>query len=272
MTVGTKSRLEIVRPAPSARVALTSILVLAVVVAGLGVDWTGAMVHGGGMRAASEIARSLLTPDLSPGFLIVVGEATLVTVAYAISGMTVAVAVGLPGAVLVAGVLARRPWSRLASTVVARGLFGALRAVHELVWALLLLTILGLTPIAGVLAIGIPYGATLARVLGEHLQNVAPEPLEALRSCGATPWQALAYARVPMASADILAYLAYRLECAVRAAAVLSFIGLGGIGYRLTLALADLRFDRVWPLLAVLVVLIACIDTVSGRVRQGLPL
>jgi phosphonate transport system permease protein len=136
------------------------------------------------------------------------------------------------------------------------------------VWALLLLTVLGLTPLAGVLAIGIPYGATLARVLGEHLQNVPREPVEALAMTGATPWQQLAYARIPLASADIFAYLAYRFECAVRAAAVLSFIGLGGIGYRLTLSLHDLRFDRVWTLIAALVAIIAAIDVVSGRIRR----
>lgn len=267
-TSGTRMRL--VRPSPSTRTALSVLLVAAAVVAALGVDWRSGVLGQGGIRAAAQIARSLLAPDLSPAFLLIVGRAALLTVAYAVAGMTVALVVGLPGAVLVSGALARRKVPRVVTSTGARGVFGALRAIHELVWALLLLTILGLTPVAGILAIGIPYGATLARVLGEHLQNVPEEPLTALRSVGASSWQVLVHGRLPMAGADMLAYLAYRFECAVRAAAVLSFIGLGGIGYRLTLSLADLRFDRVWPLLGALVLLIALIDVASGRARQVL--
>jgi len=54
----------------------------------------------------------------------------------------------------------------------------------------------------------------------------------------------------------------------VRAAAVLSFIGLGGLGLRIEVALADLRFEQVWTLLAALVLLVVAVDRVSGRVRS----
>lgn len=261
-------RLTLVRPRPTQRTLLSGLL-LGVFLAALTQAGMGSgLVHQGGGAAALRIARSLLAPDLSVEFLAIVGMASLMTVSYAIAGMTVAIAIGIPGALLVSGVLIDNRAARAVSAVLARGAFGAIRGIHELVWALLLLAILGLTPVAGVLAIGIAYGATLARVLGEHLQNVPVSPIEALTTVGASRWHVLAYVRVPMAGGDMLAYLAYRLECAVRAAAVLSFIGLGGIGYRLTLALHDLRFDRVWPLLAALVVLIALIDLASGRVRR----
>lgn len=263
-------RLVPVRPRPGGRTTLSVLLGTAVVVAWLRVDTTGGLLHPGGGAALARIARSLLQPDLSPAFLVIVAEAAALTLAYAVAGLTVALVIGLPGAVVVSGALAARPAVRRLSTVGARGVFGALRASHELVWALLFLTILGPTPLAGVLAIGIPYGATVARVLGEHLQNTPPGPLEALASAGAGRGQQLVYVRLPMAGADLLAYVAYRFECAVRAAAVLSFIGLGGIGYRLTLSLHDLRFDRAWTLIAVLVLLIAGIDTASSRLRRGL--
>lgn len=269
-TASRRDSLVLTRPRPSARGTLTVLLVAAFLAALLGLGDTGGLVHQGGADAAVRIARSLLAPDLSPEFLGIVAGAALLTVSYAVAGMTVALVIGIPGAVLLSGVLVRRRTVRAASSVLARGVFGSLRAMHELVWALLFLTILGLTPVAGILAIGVPYGATLARVLGEHLQSVADEPIEALTTSGASRWQALSYGRIPMAASDMVAYLAYRFECAIRAAAVLSFIGLGGIGYRLSLALHDLRFDRVWPLIGALVLLIAVVDVGSARTRRAL--
>ena len=226
--------------------------------------------HRGGVAAAWELLRSNAVPELSPDFLATVAHDAVVTVSYATSGMTLALAIGVPGAIMVSGVLPRRRWVRLVTGMVARVLFGATRAIHELVWALLFLIVLGPVPVAGVLAIGLPYGATLARVLGERLQDVPAEPLAALHGTGARPTQLLVYGRVPLAGADAVAYLWYRFECAVRAAAVLSFIGLGGIGYRIDVALADLRFGQVWTLLGALLVLILAVDALSIRMRRRL--
>ena len=255
-----------VRPRPGSRSALTALLGLAFLLSVVAVAGEQVVGSGGG-AAVRDLAASLLRPDLSPGFLLVVADATLLTAAYAVAGMSVAVVLGVPGALLVSGVLTRRRSSRVATVLGFRGLFATLRAVHELVWALLLLTILGLTPLAGILAIGIPYGATIARVLGDRLLDVPQEPLDALRSAGGSPVQVLAYGRLPQAAGSLAGYLFYRLECAVRAAAVLSFIGLGGIGFRIEVALADLRFEQVWTLLAALVLLVLVVDRVSGRVR-----
>ncbi len=270
MTRAVEHRLVGVRPRPRGRTALSVILFGAVALAILRLDHPTGLLHQGGGQALARIARSVLSPDLSPAFLAIVAAAAMLTIAYAVTGMTVALLIAIPGAIIVSGALIDDRAVRWTVSTGARGLFGALRAIHELVWALLFLTILGLTPLAGVLAIGIPYGATLARVLGEHLQNVPREPLEALVTAGASRWQQLVYVRVPIASANMFAYVAYRFECAVRAAAVLSFIGLGGIGYRLTLSLHDLRFDRAWTLIGALVVTIAAIDVASGRVRRRL--
>lgn len=255
-----------VRPRVQRRGVLTALLAgafLASVVAVAGED----LLHPGGAAAARQLAGSLLRPELSSGFLATVAEACVLTVAYAAAGMSVALVIGVPGAFLVSGVLARRRAVRVVSSGAGRVLFVGLRAIHELVWALLLLSILGLTPLAGILAIGIPYGATVARVLGERLQDVPAAPPAALETAGASPWQVLCYARLPLAGADMIGYLFYRFECAVRSAAVLSFIGLGGIGYRIEIALADLRFEQVWTLLAALVVVIVVVDRVSAVVR-----
>lgn len=252
---------------PGRRGLLSAVLVAAFAASLLALDEPGQLLHRGGWAVLGDLVASMLRPDLSPAFLPTVAHATALTVAYALCGMTVALAVGLPGALLASGVLARRRGLRLASVGATRGLLGGLRAIDELIWAALFVAAFGLSPWAGVLAIGLPYGATVGRVLAERLQDVPAEPLAALRSAGASEWQILAYGRMPMALADVTSYLFYRLECAVRAAAVLSFVGLGGIGFQITIALDDLRFERVWTLLFALVAVIVAVDAVSSRAR-----
>lgn len=261
------TRPRLTRPRLSRRGTLSLILVAAVLVSLAPLDARGGLVGPGGWRVLADIVASVARPDLSPAFLATVAHAALLSVAYAVAGTTVAVAIGLPGALLASGVLTRGRRLRLASVTAARGLLAVPRAIHELVWALLFVTAFGLSPLAGVLAIGVPYGAIIARVLAERLQDVPAEPLDALRTAGASQWQLLMYGRVPQVGADVVGYLFYRFECAVRAAAILSFVGLGGIGLEFEKALADLRFERVWTVLLALALVIVVIDVVSGRLR-----
>lgn len=259
------------RPRPGGRTLLSVLLVVAVVASLLGVDLSGGVLTRGGLTAVSDLLASLLRPELTAELLLgTIPSATLLTVSYAVAGLSVALAIGLPGAIVVSGTLARRRATRLTLIGASRAVFATLRAPHELVWALLFLQVLGPHPLAGILGIGVPYGAVIARVLGERLQDVPQGPVAALRSAGASPLQVLAYGRLPAAANDMVGYVMYRFECAVRAAVVLTFVGLGGIGQEIENSLADLRFERVWPLLAALVLVIVAIDLLSARLRDRL--
>lgn len=254
-------------PHLSGRGVLTLILVAAFAVSCLGVEGAEGVSGAGGTAALGELVQSIAQPDLSPGFVGRVVLATLVTVAYAVAGISVGLLVGLPSALAASGVLVQRRRLRLLSVTVSRGVLAVLRAMHELVWALLFVAAFGLSPWAGVLAIGVPYGATIGRVVAERIQDVPGEPLEALRTAGASEWQVLVLGRLPAAGADLVGYLFYRFECAIRAAAILSFVGLGGLGFLVEIALDDLRFERVWPPLLALVLVIVAVDAVSARLR-----
>ncbi|MBI4298002.1 MAG: ABC transporter permease subunit, partial [Chloroflexi bacterium] len=151
-----------------------------------------------------------------------------------------------------------------------RFLLAFLRSVHELVWAWLFVVAIGLSPMAAVLALAIPYGGILGRIYSEILTDVPPQPLRALRAVGASPWKVLLYGRLPMALPDMLSYTYYRLECGIRAVAIMSFVGIGGLGYQIQLSLADLHYDQVWTLLYFLVALIVLVDLWSSVVRRRL--
>lgn len=263
------SELVLSRWRPSKRGVLGWILVAAVLVALALRGPSGDILHTGGAGTLTEILGALLSMDLSPTYLAGrVLPAAALTVAYAVAAMTVAVAVGIPGALLAGGVLVRRRVPRVLTAGGVRGVLGFLRAIDELIWAVLLVEAVGFSPWAGILGIGLPYGATVGRVLAERLQDVPEGPLEALRSTGASEAQVVLYGRLPAVLADTVSYVLYRFECAVRAAAVLSVAGLGGIGLQLTTALDDLAFDRMWTLLLVLALLVVAIDVVSGAVRR----
>ena len=234
------------------------------------IDWGGNLVQAGGLSAVGEFAFALLRIDLTPTVVVASLRASWITVTYAFAGLSVALAIGLPLGVIGSGVLANNIRSRNISVVLGRFSLASMRSVHELVWAWLFVASFGLSPIAAVLALAIPYGGILGRIFSELLQDVSGRPLRVLRTSGASEWHVLLYGRFPMALPDLLSYTFYRLECGIRSAAIMSFIGLGGLGHQIQLALDDLAYERVWTSLIFLIVLVVVVDAWSTNVRRRL--
>ena len=250
---------------------LSVLLVGAVIWSLFSVEWRGPLFHTGGGESALRFLLALFPPDLSPAFLGIVFRAVWQTLAFALAGMTVAVLLGFPLGVIASGALSApgaRSWTPLALGV--RFLLGAMRSIHELVWAVLFVAAVGLSPLAGILALGIPYAGILGRIYADFLEDTPEDPLAALRSSGASAWQTLLYGRLPMCLPDLVSYTFYRFECSIRSAAILSFVGIQGIGYQIQLSLGDLLFSQVWTLLLALLGLVAIADFWSGRVRSSL--
>jgi len=228
---------------------------------------SGDVLNPTGLRQFARFAAGAVFPDLSGAFLRVLLTSTLVTVAYAALGAGLAVLLGAVGALA----LARTTWGRRrAGWVLARGLVAVPRGLHEAVWGLLLVNVLGLDPWVGVLAIGIPYGAVTAKVFADLLDEVPRGSYTALLAAGAGRGTAALYGLLPPAAGGLLAYSAYRLECAVRSAVVLGLIGAGGLGYQLSLSFTSLRWAQVWSCVyALTAVCVAAV--VAGRaVRRRL--
>jgi phosphonate transport system permease protein len=249
---------------------LTLILAAAVGASLLSVDWSRGLLHTGGVSSAVRIFGSIFTPELSPGFLRLALEATWKTLTFAIAGVTLAVGIGFPLGIAASGVLFRKGRMRALTVVLARFVLAFLRSIHELVWAWLFVLAIGLSPMAAILALALPYGGILGRLYADFLNDVPQHPLRALRTSGASEFEVLAYGRIPMALPDMLSYTFYRFECGVRSAAILSFVGIQGLGYQIQLSLDDLYYDQVWTLMFFLVVVIVVIDVWSSFVRRDL--
>jgi len=213
-----------------------------------------------------------LSPDLSREFLLLTVDATLKTLAYAVCGTFFCVVIGL-----VAGVLSTQVWwksvsfgSFQAPWLIVRAILAIPRAIHELIWGLFFVNIFGLDPLVAVLAIAIPFGAITAKVFSEILDETPRGPLLALLNSGVPTLNAFAYTLIPQAFPNLLSYGFYRLECSIRAAAVLGIIGAGGLGYQIFLSLQSLRYEQMWTLMFALLLLSGGTDFLSGLLRQRL--
>ena len=234
------------------------------------VDWGRSLVHSGGLFALGEIAFAAVDLELSITFLLLVIKSAWTTLAYAIAGICLAIVVGFPMGVLASGVLSKTGVSRVIEVPCFRFLLAVFRAIHELVWAWLFVVALGLSPIAAILALAIPYSGILGRIYADILNDVSNDPLKALRTSGASELKVLIYGRLPMALPDMVSYSFYRLECAIRATAIMGFVGIQGIGFQLQLSLNDLNYSEMWTLLYVLIGIIVVVDVWSSWVRRSI--
>jgi phosphonate transport system permease protein len=125
----------------------------------------------------------------------------------------------------------------------------------------------GLGPFPGVLALGVAYGGMLGKVYSEILESTNPRPLEALQGVGAGKTGVVLYGLVPEAMPHVVSYTLYRWECAIRASAIMGFVGAGGLGQQIELSMRMFQFDEVITLLLVLLVLVGAVDLVSARIR-----
>ncbi|MBD2233323.1 PhnE/PtxC family ABC transporter permease [Phormidium tenue] len=260
-------------PKTVSALAVLAALGLAAYQAGLGRPGTE-LINLGGWPQLREFLAASLRPDLSPEFVVLMGRAALVTLAYAVLGTALSVGLGMIGGLLSSAVwwqtvlpgeasdLRRSLWLGV------RGLLAFPRAIHELIWGLVLLQVLGLNPLVGVLAIAIPFGAIVAKVFSEILDETPPEPLHALLNAGTPPLAAFIYGLLPQALPNLLSYTFYRFECSLRASAVLGIIGAGGLGYEIFLSLQSLRYEQLWTGFYALIVLNGAVDAWSALVRR----
>jgi phosphonate transport system permease protein len=249
---------------------LTIILILMFIWSLFSVNWGPEVIHPGGKATILQIGNSLLHPALSPKLIELGLIATWRTLAYAVAGMAVAFIIAFTFGVLASGILSEGELGRKTSKGIFRGILGFMRAIHELVWAWLFVAAVGLTPFAAIFALAIPYGGTLGRIYADILNDVPKEPIKALRSSGASKLQLLIYGYLPMAKVDMISYTMYRFECAVRSSTIMSFVGLGGLGFQIQLSLQDLNYNEVWTFMFFLTALVVLIDLWSNVLRNKL--
>ena len=152
----------------------------------------------------------------------------------------------------------------------ARSVLNVFRAVDTLVYALFFVAAVGLGPFPGVLAV-VAYTATvLAKLYSEAIEAIDPGPVEAVEAAGATRLQVLRWGVLPQLVPQFLSFTLYRFETNIRAAAILGFVGAGGIGFYIQTYLRMLNYPAASTVLLVLIVLVMAVDFASSRMRARL--
>ncbi|WP_103257154.1 phosphonate ABC transporter, permease protein PhnE [Tabrizicola aquatica] len=161
-------------------------------------------------------------------------------------------------------------WPRLVPLF--RRTMDALRAVPEIVVALVLIYILGGGPVPAVIAIALHTGGALGKLFSEVAENADLKPVEGLQSVGATWSQRMWLGVIPQVAPNWLSYALLRFEINVRASAILGFVGEGGIGHDLKLAMqwGQGRYDQVVAIFLLLFLAIVVIDRISDHYRHKL--
>ena len=153
-----------------------------------------------------------------------------------------------------------------------RRMMDGLRAFPEIVIALVLIFILGGGPVPAMIAIALHTAGALGKLFSEVNENADLKPVEGLRSVGATWFQQMWLGVIPQVAPNWLSYGLLRFEINVRASAILGFVGSGGIGHDLKLAMqwGVGRYDEVIAIFILLFLSIVAIDQISSHYRNRL--
>ncbi|KIN60079.1 putative phosphate uptake ABC transporter permease protein [Sulfitobacter noctilucae] len=161
-------------------------------------------------------------------------------------------------------------WPRL--ILLFRRLSDIMRAVPEIVVALVLIFVLGGGPVPAMIAIAIHTAGSLGKMFSEVSENADLKPLEGLESTGATWFKRMLIGILPQVAPNYVSYTLLRFEINIRASAILGFVGAGGLGYELRNAMAwgPGRFDEAAAIFILLFGTIVFFDQVSSRYRNRL--
>lgn len=195
-------------------------------------------------------------------WLRMLGETILISYVGTVMGAVVAFALNF----LAAENTSPSPWLRFA----VRRLLEFARTVPGIVFALIFVIAFGLGPMAGVLAIAIHSAGALGKLFAEIVENADMKPVEGVRSTGASWLSCMRFAVLPQVSAGYASYALLRFEINVREASVMGFVGAGGIGQELVVAIRKFYYSDVSAILLAIIVTVFVIDIATGWFRARL--
>jgi phosphonate transport system permease protein len=237
-------------------------LVLALVPAGAAALWMFrprlfAISHAGAVLAGMFPPR--LPLDALYRLPVLLGETLLV----AMGGTVLAAAIALP-----LGFASARNFSPGALRAVVRSALEVLRAVPEVVWGLVLVSLVGVGPKAGIIALGLHSAGVLGKLYAESFENVRVGPVRAIEASGGGRLALAAFAFVPLALGPIAVHTLFRFEWNLRAATVIGMIGAGGIGEALYEAQQLFFYRQMMAYLFITWAIVSLADYVSQNTRR----
>jgi phosphonate transport system permease protein len=156
-----------------------------------------------------------------------------------------------------------------ASYVAGRALMTLSRSVHEIVWALIFVSAVGLGALAGVLAMAVRSVGFISKVIAEAIEDVHPGPIEAIRAVGGNKLQILLYGIVPQVIPVVLGTLIFEWDINIRRSTIMGLVGAGGLGLVLFRQMAMFNYGGVATVILAVLALIVFGEVVSHYARKA---
>jgi phosphonate transport system permease protein len=189
---------------------------------------------------------------------------TIETVQIAAWGTVIAVVASAPLALLAARNTSPHP----SIYFVTRLFLNLLRSINELIYALLLVSAVGLGPFPGVLAIALHATGMLAKFVAEEIEHVSRGPVEALQAAGAGRMQIILFGIAPQVLPAVVGYILYRFDVSIRSATVLGLVGAGGLGFTLITSMKMFKYHETATCILVIILLIWAADAISSHLQK----
>lgn len=154
--------------------------------------------------------------------------------------------------------------------LVCRGIIAVSRAFQEIIIAIVFVAMFGFGVLAGVATLAFASIGFLAKLLAEDIEDIDPQPVEAIRATGAGWLQVLNYAIQPQVMARFLGLSLYRLDINFRESAIIGIVGAGGIGATLNTAIARYEYDSAGAILILIIAVVLMVEYSSGFLRRRL--
>jgi phosphonate transport system permease protein len=214
---------------------------------------------------ARDLADRMFPPDAS--YARALTRPLLDTLHIATLGTVLGVLFALP--IAFASALPTTPSARFVRPV-ALILLVTSRSVNAIIWALMLVVLLGPGVFSGILAIALRSVGFVGKLVYEAIEEAPTLPVAAIETTGASRAQSLAYGLVPNILPTIAGVSVYRWEINIREATILGLVGAGGIGMELQASIDALAWSRVSVILLAILSTVVLGEWVSARVRRGL--
>lgn len=187
----------------------------------------------------------------------------LETVHIAVVGTIIAVTASLP----VAFLAAENTTPNRVTYAVGKLIVTVTRSVHVIIWAMLFVVMLGPGAFAGMVAIAVRSIGFVAKLLGEEIEEIEIDQVEAIRATGASTVQVLLYSVLPQIKPALVGIGVYRWDINVRSATILGAVGAGGIGVQLFNAVDAFQWSSVLLILIAILGIVLVSETISARAR-----
>jgi phosphonate transport system permease protein len=207
------------------------------------------------------LLKDFLPPNFKDGDLYL--SEMVVTFHIALWGTVLAIACSIPLGLMssenVAPLWLRQP---------VRRIMDALRAINEMIFALIFVVTVGLGAFAGTLALWAHTTGILAKLFSEAVEAIDPQPVEGIRSTGAGLLAEIQYGIIPQVIPLWISFALYRFESNVRSATVVGMVGAGGIGVVLWELIRGFRFPETCAAMLIIIASVTVIDLASQCLRK----